>query len=79
MAQMLHAAAGSELPFMEFCKRQRQNMKAALNQLLQLDEYQAVPGTQAALDSEQAEQWQQWFELADACRDPWLVLAGLTR
>lgn len=70
MAQMLHAAAGSELPFMEFCKRQRQNMKAALNQLLQLDEYQAVPGTQAALDSEQAEQWQQWFELADACRDP---------
>ncbi len=70
MAQMLYAAAGSELPFMEFCKRQRQNMKAALNQLLQLDEYQAVPGTQAALDSEQAEQWQQWFELADACRDP---------
>ena len=70
MAQMLHAAAGSELPFMEFCKRQRQNMKTALNQLLQLDEYQAVPDAQAALDSKQAEQWQQWFELADACRDP---------
>lgn len=70
MAQMLHLAAGSELPFMEFCKRQRQNMKTALNQLLQLDEYQAVPDAQAALDSKQAEQWQQWFELADACRDP---------
>ncbi|MGY2436407.1 hypothetical protein ACW4FQ_24965, partial [Escherichia coli] len=67
MAQMLHVAAGSELPFMEFCKRQRQNMKTALNQLLQLDEYQAVPGTQAALDSEQAEQWLR--EAATTIRD----------
>ncbi|KIQ81810.1 hypothetical protein C3737_06885 [Aeromonas jandaei] len=69
MAQMLYSAAASELPFVEFCKRQRQNMKTALNQLLQLDQYQAAPSADVALDSEQAQQWQRWFELADNCRD----------
>jgi len=69
MAQMLYSAAASELPFVEFCKRQRQNMKTALNQLLNLDQYQAAPGADMTLDSEQAKKWQLWFEQADSCRD----------
>ncbi|HHQ4441746.1 TPA: UPF0149 family protein [Aeromonas veronii] len=69
MAQMLYSAAASELPFVEFCKRQRQNMKTALNQLLNLDQYQAAPSADVALNGEQAQQWQTWFELADSCRD----------
>ncbi|BEE17834.1 hypothetical protein VAWG006_20870 [Aeromonas enteropelogenes] len=69
MAQMLYSAAASDLPFAEFCKRQRQHMKSALNQLLNLEQYQAAPSAEVALDSEQAEQWQKWFALADASRD----------
>ncbi len=69
MAQMLYSAAASKLPFVEFCKRQRQNMKTALNQLLNLDQYQAAPSADVALNGEQAQQWQTWFELADSCRD----------
>ncbi|MGL4507088.1 MAG: UPF0149 family protein [Aeromonas sobria] len=69
MAQMLYSAAASELPFVEFCKRQRQNMKTTLNQLLNIDQYQPAPSTSVAMSSEQAQQWQQWFELADRCRD----------
>ncbi|MBV7415010.1 UPF0149 family protein [Aeromonas sp. sif2433] len=70
MARMLHQAAASELPFMAFCKRQRLQMKTALNRLLQLDEDEAAPPAQEALNTEQSQQWQQWFELADACRAP---------
>jgi hypothetical protein len=70
MARMLHQAAGSELPFMDFCKRQRQQMKTALNQLLTLDLGLPHPTVQAPLDNEQTRQWQQWFEQAAACREP---------
>ncbi|MCV5520025.1 hypothetical protein OFN12_30725, partial [Escherichia coli] len=41
----------------------------ALNQLLNLDQYQAAPSADVALNGEQAQQWQTWFELADSCRD----------
>ena len=78
MAQMLHAAAGSELPFMEFCKRQRQNMKTALNQLLQLDEYQAVPGAQAALDPTQPPATMRAEARTDSAQ-PALVLQAIMR
>ena len=40
MAMMLHQAAASELPFLDFCKRQRQQMKTALNLLLGQDHYE---------------------------------------
>lgn len=70
MARMLHQAAGSELPFMEFCKRQRQQMKTALNRLLTLDQSQAPAAQQPEQESEQTRQWQQWFEQAAACREP---------
>ncbi|WP_349922166.1 UPF0149 family protein [Aeromonas veronii] len=70
MARMLHQAAGSELSFLDFCKRQRQQMKAALNQLLILDQQLSVSDDQQAPETEQSRQWQAWFEQAAACRDP---------
>ncbi|MGY6037116.1 UPF0149 family protein [Aeromonas sp. AE23HZ002T15] len=70
MARMLHQAAGSELSFLDFCKRQRQQMKAALNQLLTLDHHTLSSDDQGAPETEQSQQWQQWFEQAAACRDP---------
>ncbi|WP_323927250.1 UPF0149 family protein [Aeromonas caviae] len=70
MAMMLHQAAASELPFLDFCKRQRQQMKTALNLLLDQDHYEAEPEESPSLDNEQTRQWQQWFELAAESRDP---------
>lgn len=70
MARMLHQAAASELPFMDFCKRQRQHMKQALNQLLWLEQVLPHPSEQEILDNEQTRQWQQWFEAAAHCREP---------
>lgn len=70
MAQMLHQAAASELPFLDFCKRQRQQMKTALNLLLTLDQDGARHEEEPLPDNEQTRQWQQWFEQAAQCRDP---------
>ena len=78
MAMMLHQATASE-PLPRFCKRQRQQMKTALNLLLGQDHYEAEPEESPSLDNEQTRQWQQWFELAAESRDPlaspWLVRA----
>ena len=79
MARMLYSAVASELPFMEFCKRQRQHMKAALNQLLNIEHYQPTPSTELSCNSEQAEQWQRWFELADNCCDQQARLGWFTK
>ncbi|WP_421272187.1 UPF0149 family protein [Aeromonas taiwanensis] len=70
MAQMLHQAAASELPFLDFCKRQRQQMKTALNLLLSQDHYEAQPEEATLPENDQTRQWQQWFEQAASCRDP---------
>lgn len=75
MARMLHQAAGSELSFLDFCKRQRQQMKTALNRLLTLDHDQTTVNADSEPDTEQDRQWQQWFEQAASCRDPQARLA----
>lgn len=79
MAQMLHQAAASELPFMDFCKRQRQQMKTALNLLLTLDQDGTRHEEEPLLDNEQTRQWQQWFEQAAQCRDPLARLSWFDR
>ncbi|MGY4027927.1 UPF0149 family protein [Aeromonas rivuli] len=79
LARMLHQAAASELPFLDFCKRQRQQMKGALNGLLEAHQWplsQEEPHTPA---SEQAKQWQSWFEQANACRSPQARLVWFER
>lgn len=79
MARMLHQAAGSERSFLDFCKRQRQQMKPALNRLLTLDNDQIAPEDRPAQDNEQSRQWQQWFERAAECRDPLARLGWFER
>lgn len=79
MARMLHQAAGGELSFLDFCKRQRQQMKAALNQLLTLDQHALASDDQEAPETEQSQRWQQWFELAAGCRDPQARLGWFER
>ncbi|MGS3141611.1 UPF0149 family protein [Aeromonas sanarellii] len=79
MAMMLHQAAASELPFLDFCKRQRQQMKTALNLLLGLEHYEARPEEPELPENDQTRQWQQWFEQAAQSRDPLARLGWFDR
>lgn len=79
LARMLHQAAASELPFLDFCKRQRQQMKGALNGLLGVHEWSLPSAAPSAPASEQSKQWQAWFEQANGCRTPQARLVWFER
>ncbi|MGE6109843.1 UPF0149 family protein [Aeromonas sobria] len=70
LARMLHQAAASELPFFDFCKRQRQQMKGALNDLLRIEGWTPPGEAPQEQESEQAARWRGWFEQANASRHP---------